>query len=94
MPDIGPGNEAADAPYPLVDGLSPTIGWRFRPQDKGGPSFVILRRSALGSLKVVETFPLTEGGWASAWQSLVQRNPTAVPKALAALRAHKAAWQG
>jgi hypothetical protein len=46
---------------------------------------VIIRRSALGSLKVVETFPLTEDGWNSAWQSLVKHNPSAIPKALAAL---------
>lgn len=94
MPDITPSEELADTPHPLVDGLSPTIGWQFRPQRKGGPAFMIIRRSALGSLKAVETFPLTEDGWASAWQSLIQQNPAAVPKALATLRARKAARQG
>ena len=94
MPDIGPSEEFADTPHPLVDGLSPTIGWQFRPQRKGGPAFMIIRRSTLGSLKAVKTFPLTEAGWASAWQSLIQQNPAAVPKALATLRARKAARQG
>jgi hypothetical protein len=94
MPDITPSEELADTPHPLVDGLSPTIGWQFRPQRKGGPAFMIIRRSALGSLKAVETFPLTEDGWASAWQSLIQQNPAAVPKALATLRTRKAARQG
>jgi len=94
MPDIAPSEELADTPYPLVEGLSPTIGWQLRTQRKGGPAFMIIRRSTLGSLKVVETFPLTEDGWASAWQSLTQQNPAAVPKALAALRARKAARQG
>jgi hypothetical protein len=32
---------------------------------------VIVRRTGLGSLKVVDNFPLTEDGWARAWQSLV-----------------------
>ena len=93
MPVIAPSEEFADTPHPLVDGLSPTIGWQFRPQRKGGPAFTIIRRSALGSLKIVETFPLTEDGWAGAWQSLIQQNPAAVPKALATLRARKAAAQ-
>lgn len=94
MPDIGTSEEVTDALSPLVDGLSPTIGWQFRRKDKGGPAFVIIRRSALGSLKIVETFPLTEDGWADAWQSLVQHNPIAVPQALAALKARKAARRG
>lgn len=88
-PDIRPSEQVEAAPYPLVDGLNPTIGWQFRPQAKGGPAFMIIRRSGLGSLKVVETFPLTEDGWASAWQSLITRNPAAVPKVLVALKARE-----
>jgi len=88
-PDIRPSEQVEAAPYPLVDGLNPTIGWQFRPQAKGGSAFMIIRRSGLGSLKVVETFPLTEDGWASAWQSLITRNPAAVPKVLAALKARE-----
>jgi Caspase domain len=89
MPNIGLGEQVADAPYPLLDGFSPTIGWQFRRQEKGGPAYVIIRRGALGMLKVVETFPLTEDGWASAWQALLSRNPAAVPQVLAILRARE-----
>jgi hypothetical protein len=64
LPVILPSEQVPGAPYPLVDGLSPTLGWDFRPSAKGGPVFVIVRRTALGSLKIVESFPLTEDGWA------------------------------
>ena len=67
-PVIRPSEQVTGFPYPLLDGLSPTIGWQFRPQAKGGPAFVIIRRGALGSLKVHESFPLTDNG-SSAWQS-------------------------
>jgi Short C-terminal domain len=89
MPNIGPSEQIEAAPYPLVDGLNPTIGWQFRPRAKGGPVFMVIRRSGLGSLKVVESFPLTEDGWAAAWQSFIARNPAAVPQVLAALRARE-----
>lgn len=90
MPVILPSEQVPGAPYPLLDGISPTLGWEFRPPAKGGPAFVIVRRTALGSLKVVESFPLTEDGWARAWQSLVRQNPAAVPQILATLRAREA----
>jgi hypothetical protein len=63
MPNIGPSEQFAESPYSPLDAISPTIGWQFRPQKKGGPAFMILRRSPLGMLKAVETFPLTEDGW-------------------------------
>jgi hypothetical protein len=90
MPNIRPSEQTSDAPYPLLDGPSPTIGWQFRPQKKGGPAYMIIRRSAFGMFKAVETFPLTEEGWASAWQALLKRNATAVPQVLAALKARDA----
>jgi hypothetical protein len=90
MPVILPTEHVPDLPYPLLDGLSPTIGWHFRSGAKGGPTFVIMRRSALGSFKVVESFPLTQNGWASAWHSLVGRNPGAAPQVLARLQAREA----
>jgi hypothetical protein len=52
---------------------------------------MIIRRSGLGSFKVVESFPLTEDGWASAWQSLTRQNPAAIPQVLAALAARETA---
>ena len=57
---------------------------------KGGLSFVILRRTRMGSLKVMESFPLTEAGWAHVWQSLATHNPAAVPQVLAKLNAREA----
>ncbi len=74
----------------MLDGLSLTIGWYFARQADSGPAYVILRRGALGSLKVVESFPLTEDGWAKAWQSLAKQNPGAVSKVLATLAARQA----
>jgi hypothetical protein len=101
MPGIGPGGQAVGMPHPLVDGISPTIGWQFRPRAKGGPAFVIIRRRGLGWLKAVETFPATEQGWASAWQSLIKQDPSAAAQVLAALKAREvelarltAGWRG
>jgi hypothetical protein len=85
MPEVLPDDEFKDVPYVLLDGVSPTIGWQFRPEKKGGPAFVIVRRSAFGMLKAVETFPLTENGWADAWQALLSHNPAVVPQARDAL---------
>ena len=64
MPVILQSEQVSGSPYLLLDGLSPTLGWEFRPPAKGGPAFVIVRRTGLGSLKVVDSFPLTEDGWA------------------------------
>lgn len=90
MPVILPSEKVPGYPCPLLDGLNPTIGWHFRPPAKGGPAFVIARRTGLGTLKVVAAFPLTEDGWASAWQSLVTQNPAAAPQVLARLEAREA----
>lgn len=94
MPIIRPSEQVPDSPYPLLDGINPTVGWQFRPRAKGGPVFVIMRRTGLGSLKVVESFPLTDDGWASAWQALGRQNPAAVPRILATLNAREAAAAG
>lgn len=88
MPVISPGERDLGGTQPLVDGFSPTIGRQLGA--KGGDSFVILRRTGLGSLKVTESFPLTEDGWALAWQSLVTQNPSAAPQVLAVLNARQA----
>jgi hypothetical protein len=91
MPVILPSEQVPGAPHPLLDGISPTLGWEFRPGQRR-PAFVIVRRTALGSQKVVDSFPLTEDGWARAWQSLVRQNPTAVPQILAKLVPHQATF--
>ena len=41
--------------------------------------------SALAGVKVQERFPLTEAGWAQAWQSLVQRDPVSAQTILRVL---------
>lgn len=63
----------------MLEGLSFTIGWQFRPDRGGGPVFVLLRRGAFG-LKALERFPLSEVGWANAWQALVKQSPQAAEK--------------
>ena len=90
MPVILPSEQVPGYPYPLVEGLNPTIGWNFRPPAKGGPVFALMRRTGLGTLKVIGTFPLSDDGWASAWQSLVRQNPAAGPQVLARLQAREA----
>jgi hypothetical protein len=62
MPVIYPRERDPCYPHPLLDGPSPTLGWEFRPSAQGGPAFVIMRRTGLGSLKVVDSCePLTTG---------------------------------
>jgi hypothetical protein len=92
MPVISPSEQVPGELFPLLDGVSPIVGWHFQPPAKGGPVFVIMRFGALfGFFKIVESFPLTEDGWARAWQSLVRQNPASVPQVLAALEAREAA---
>jgi hypothetical protein len=52
----------------LTSGLRHSLGWQ--DDRKAGPSFVVARLSRLDNIKVTERFPLTEQGWASAWQAL------------------------
>jgi hypothetical protein len=63
-----------------MEGLSRTIGWQFRPERRGGPVFVLLGRGAVGLPKVLERFPLTEAGWATAWHALAQQDPDAADR--------------
>jgi hypothetical protein len=67
--------ERTPGPYPLVDGVAVTIGWQFKAEVRDGQAFVIIRRTLYGQHKVIESFPLTEGGWASAWRSLAACSP-------------------
>ena len=90
MPVILPSEQVSGYPYPLVEGLNPTIGWNLRPPAKGGPVFALMRRTGLGTVKVIDTFPLNDDGWASAWQSLVRQNAAAAPQVLARLQARQA----
>jgi hypothetical protein len=52
----------------LATGLRHSLGWQ--DHRKAGPGFVVVRLTRQGSIKVTERFPLTEQGWANAWQAL------------------------
>ncbi len=85
MPVPRAGERMQNAPFSLTDGGRYTIGWRFWPAQSGGPSFVTLQRNALGSLRVVERYPLTEDGWAAAWRALLSLEPATARRVLRAL---------
>ena len=76
MPVIRPSEQSAN-PYPVAGGLNRAIGWHLRSKRRGGPVFVVMSRPAVGFQKVIARFPLTEAGWAKAWQALVQESPAA-----------------
>jgi hypothetical protein len=84
-PVVKPAEIWLDTPNVLLDGGRYTIGWQGWPEKKGGPGFVILRRSALGTLKLVQRYPLTSEGWAQAWQDLVDVDADIADKTLLAL---------
>jgi uncharacterized protein YbjQ (UPF0145 family) len=77
-------------PFPLVDGLPHTIGWQWHQGSGASPAFVIIGRGRMGGYKILDSFPLTEEGWASAWQSLALADPAATQKVLLALAAREA----
>jgi Short C-terminal domain len=85
IPVVKPEEIWSGTPNVLVDGGRYTLGWQGWPERKGGPGFVIARRSSLGTLKVVERYPLTVEGWAQAWQSLVEIDAPMVEKVRAVL---------
>lgn len=86
MPVIRPHEQRLGAPVPLIDGLPLIIGWQWRTTARGGPCFATLRRSAMGSYKVLERFPLTWEGWARAWDALVDLDRGSAEKARARLK--------
>jgi hypothetical protein len=72
-----------DYPFVLVGGRY-GIGWQ-RPEEQGGVDFVVLRRNALGTFKIIDRYALTDEGWAEAWRSLARLDPATAERALAAL---------
>ncbi len=69
MPIVAPANLYPGSPNLLVSmGVSHSLGWQ--DHRKAGPSFVVVRLGRLDTVKVIERFPLTEQGWAAAWQAL------------------------
>jgi putative oligomerization/nucleic acid binding protein len=89
-PVVKPDELWLDIPNLLVDGGRYSIGWQRWPEkDGGGPSFVTVRRSTLGMLKIVERYPLTDQGWRKAWLAFTKLDSAMAEKARSAL-AHRA----
>jgi Short C-terminal domain len=64
------------SPHLLVNSdVRHSLGWQV--DRKAGPSFVVVRLAWSTSAKVTARFPLTEQGWASAWQELTSVDPGA-----------------
>jgi len=64
MPAI-PSGPLGRYPYLIIpDGQRHSLGWQNTRKD--GPSFVVARIGIMGNDKVLDRFPLTEDGWASA----------------------------
>jgi hypothetical protein len=62
-------------PFLLLDGPRHSIGWT--DLRKTGPGFVVTARRPVGTIKVVQRFPLSEQGWADAWQLLSRLDASA-----------------
>lgn len=76
MPAIRSYEQYTGVTHPVREGISPTIGWQFRRESKGGPVFALITRSGfLGAYKVHTSFPLTAPGWVQAWQALAGMSP-------------------
>ncbi len=74
MPSARPDELSSGTPHLLVIyGIRHSLGWQ--DDRKAGLSFVVARTGM--KVKVKERFPLTEQGWADAWQALVQCEPGA-----------------
>jgi hypothetical protein len=78
-----------DAPKVLIDADRYTIGWQRWPENDGGPSYVTVRRNALGSLKIVDRYPMTDEGWARAWRAFSKLDPATARRVVPVL-AHRA----
>jgi Short C-terminal domain len=84
-PLVSPDELWEGAPSVLYDGGRYTIGWQGRPENRGGPVFVTVRRTALDGRKVVERYPMTDKGWSLAWRDLARLDPAAPAPVLAVL---------
>lgn len=75
-----------NVPFPLLTASRQSIGWQQTPSsDATVPLgervvFATLRRSALGTYKAINTYPLTKDGWVQACQELATLDPSTIPK--------------
>ncbi|MDA8322600.1 MAG: SHOCT domain-containing protein [Actinomycetota bacterium] len=88
MPDLklAPTPSSEPVQLALTSGAKHSIGWQERPENKGGPCFLVARLTSMGT-KVLQRFPLTNDGWEAAWNLLAATDPpstTAVARELAA----------
>ena len=60
-----------------------SIGWHKDRQ--AGPGFAVVRKRSTGRAKIIERFPLTEEGWAAAWQALSDLDESAAATVAATL---------
>jgi len=56
-PVISPDELVLGSPFALAEGVRLTIGCQRWPDKDGGPGFALLRRSRLGTLRVVQRVP-------------------------------------
>lgn len=76
MPSVPPAELHRGYPHLLLgSGFRHSLGWQ--EGRKAGPSFVVARLSRMDTVKVIERFPLTNEGWASAWLALSGLDPRA-----------------
>lgn len=81
-------DEQWSLPFPLVASLPLTLGWQWKSQAE--PAFVIASRGRMGGHKVVQRFPLSDEGWAQAWQSFAATDPAAAAQVAEAVAARNA----
>ena len=91
MPNVPPDQLSRSPQLLLGTDKHRSLGWQDHRQ--AGPSFVVIKETFFGSLRVTDRFPLTEQGWASAWRALAAADPSAAA-ALAAGLERRAARQG
>ena len=93
MPVIDAYQPRHDSPLLLIDDgdVRHSIGWQRSPDKEGGPGFVVVRLGALGTIKTLERFPLTEDGWAGAWRALARRDAESARQVFARIEERTAA---
>jgi hypothetical protein len=86
IPEIQwPSKYESDIPFAFASGLPLTIGCQWRSAGADSPAFVTLRRGKIGGYQILQRFPLTQEGWASAWKSLLTTDRAAAEAVKAAL---------
>jgi hypothetical protein len=75
MPSVPPSQLWRGAPYLLAEGRRHAVGWQ--DSRRAGPSFVVTTRKLGGFRTAVQRFPLSEQGWADAWEVLSRLDASA-----------------